>query len=364
MATLIDQDVAVPVVQNHGEASLPNASVTPSAPAPIRPCIARVLAISLNVVAACGITAQIVGAPGSRPSDLWTGQSAAVLHAPETAEPAAAVSAPPVPDEAGALEQAFNICARGGDPLLSGNADPDYGDLAGNPLVAEELQPACALVSMQHPDLQTKAMATVNLGRIALANHEDGGWFLRRAEAIAPGAAPVQLLRLQADLAGVETSQEPFNDVSALRGKLDALRTDLSATAIRGLAARIDKVEFPGAWNDTAMVRHALFGTPTAEPIVDMARISFLQGVMTACEAFGFKPNMDQSIGVAMARFKNLLNSQVLLWQEPYTDGTQLGRELNCAGARLNQAFQRIAEPLAADGASARQSLTGGGGNQ
>jgi hypothetical protein len=357
MAAIIDHDIALPTAPNHGESQLPMA--TPGT-IPRRSTTGRVgqaLAVTLGIAAACAVTAELVGTPGSRPSDLWTGKPSTGTPAVVAAIDPAADEQAPERDETAALEQAFSICARGADPLLSGQKDASYGDLHGNPLVTDELQPACTLVSLHHHDPQARTMATVVLGRIALENGEDGGWFVRRAEALAPDAAPVQLLRLQTDLAALETSQEPFNDVTAVHSRLEALGADLPAAATAALTSRIDAIELPGVWNDPAMVRHALFGT-AAEPIADVARISFMQGITTACEAFGFKPNIDQSIGAALARLSGMLNGQFLLSQEPYADGAQLGRSLNCGGLRLNQAYQRIAEPFAANGSAALQSLT------
>ncbi|HEX7884276.1 MAG TPA: hypothetical protein VF499_16235 [Afipia sp.] len=306
----------------------------------------RNIALTMAGVAALGCASPIAWiAYSSGGAQQAVPQAAPV--APSDAVPTAEqLEAEPV----AAMDEALEFCMRGNDSRITGHLDEEFGDLAGNPRLADELVPACQAVAQQHPDRLAQAAANVVLARAAEANGEDGGWYRRRAEEIAPDAKPVRLLALDYELATVEASAQTFNDVSPLRKRLTALAKDLPAPVVTELGKRIDAAELRGGWNNRELVRMAVLGTPPSHPIDAQARISFMQGVSTACEAFGFKPTINQSLGAGMQRLDNMLSGKLLLEQESYTDGAAVGRALDCGGARLTQAYQRVAEPIAAGG--------------
>lgn len=273
---------------------------------------------------------------------LRPGQSPAAAAPPVAASPARLASAAPVDAR---LAAADALCRRGADPLLTGRRDAQYGELGGNLAVTATLAPACEAVASEHPDPQHRVAAQVVLGRAALANGNDSEWYLRRAEAAAPGDPAVRLLRLQSDLALVEASQAVFNDVTSLRALLAKLGPALPAATHASLAARIAQAELRGAWNDTGIVRLAVFGNPAPRPVARDARLSFMRGVIDACQSAGFHPEAEDDAATAVLTLDRAATARLMRLRQ-YSDGTQVGRGLDCGGDRLMTAYARVAAPL------------------
>jgi len=276
----------------------------------------------------------------------WT-----VLRGVEPSQPgasfASAAVAAPVVARPGTdpLAESIALCARGADPLLTGRVDPEFASLGGNPAVVARLAPACSAVAAAHPDPGTRAAADAVLGRAALAIGSDSEWHLRRAESTAPDALPVRLLRLQNDLAFAEASYRVFNDVGPLRATLAGLGRALPASARTMLAARIARAELHGEWNDAAVVRLAVFGTAPALLVERDARLSFMRGVTDACESAGFRPNGEQDEETGLQTLGDSDKARLMKLRQ-YSDGTKVGRAMNCRGAELTAAYTRIATPM------------------
>lgn len=275
----------------------------------------------------------------------------AVLRGDEPSRPgatlASAAAAAPVAVRSSAdpLAKSIALCARGADPLLTGQTDPEFASFAGNPAVVARLTPACSAVAAAHPDPNTRAAADAVLGRAALAIGSDSEWHLRRAESTAPEALPVRLLRLQNDLAFAEASYRVFNDVAPLRAALAALGRALPDSARTALAARIARAELHGEWNDVAVVRLAVFGTAPAFPVERDARLSFMRGVTDACQSAGFRPNGEQDEATGVQSLGDTAQARLMKLRQ-YSDGTKVGRALGCGGTELTAAYTRIATPL------------------
>ncbi|TRW18175.1 hypothetical protein [Glacieibacterium frigidum] len=262
------------------------------------------------------------------------------------AAPVAAPAAPPAsaaPDAR--LVAADALCRRGADPLLTGRRDPEFAELGGNLAVTATLAPACETVANGHPDPRARVAAQVVLGRAALANGNDSEWHLRRAEAAAPDDTAVRLLRLQSDIALVEATQTLFNDVSALRARLAKLEPALPAATRASLTARITRAELRGSWNDPAVVRLAVFGKAPVGPVERDARLSFMRGVTDACQSAGFRPEAEDEAATAVLSLDRTATARLMRLRQ-YSDGTQVGRALDCGGDRLLTAYARVAAPL------------------
>lgn len=266
----------------------------------------------------------------------------ATAIAPTTTARAAPAGAAPADAR---LVAAVTLCRRGADPLLTGQRDPQFGELAGNLAVTTTLAPACEAVASGHPDPRARVAAQIVLGRAALANGNDSEWYLRRAEAAAPDDTAVRLLRLQSDIALVEASQAAFNDVSALRGLLVRLAPALPQATRASLAQRIARAELRGSWNDLGVVRLAVFGSPPPAQLERDARLSFMRGVTDACQSAGFRPEAEDEAATAVMSLDRTATARLMRLRQ-YSDGTQVGRALNCGGERLMTAYARVAAPL------------------